>query len=58
MATNKETAVQAIAALQSLPQWEGRSWIYGHLSVHLQDLLKDLEDCEWEDLTNTLQGGP
>jgi hypothetical protein len=55
MATNKETALQAIAALQSLPQWEGRSRVYGHLFVHLQDLLKDLEDCEWEDLTNTLQ---
>jgi hypothetical protein len=58
MATNKETALQAIAALQSLPQWEGRSRVYGHLSVHLQDLLKDLEACEWEDLTNTLQWGP
>ena len=51
MPTHKQNALQAIAALQSLPQWEQRVEVYGYLPTHLQDLLTDLEGCEWEDLT-------
>jgi hypothetical protein len=46
-------ALMAIRLLQSLPNWERISVVYGDIDEHLEDLAGDLENNEWDDLLVT-----
>jgi hypothetical protein len=47
---NRTTALEAIQALQSLPNWEQIAAVYGGLDEHLADLASDLQESGWDDL--------
>ncbi len=47
---NRTAALEAIQALQSLPNWEQIAAVYGGLDEHLQDLADDLQESGWDDL--------
>ena len=47
-----ETALQAIAALQALPNWAEIAAIYGGVAEHLADLADDLSRQSWEELAS------
>jgi hypothetical protein len=43
-------ALLAIRLLQSLPNWDRVSTVYGDIGGHLADLASDLENNDWGDL--------
>ena len=43
-------ALMAIRLLQSLPNWDRVSCVYGDIEAHLDDLASDLERNDWDDL--------
>ena len=43
-------AILAIRLLQSLPNWDRVSTVYGDIAEHLEDLASDLENNDWDDL--------
>jgi len=43
-------ALMAIRLLQSLPNWDRVSTVYGDIDGHLADLASDLESNDWGDL--------
>lgn len=43
-------AILAIRLLQSLPNWDRVSTVYGDVNGHLADLASDLENNDWGDL--------
>jgi len=46
-------ALMAIRLLQSLPNWDRISTVYGDIDGHLADLASDLEGNDWGDLIVT-----
>ena len=46
-------ALMAIRLLQSLPNWDRISTVYGDIDGHLADLASDLENNDWCDLIVT-----
>jgi low affinity Fe/Cu permease len=44
-------AILAIRLLQSLPNWDRVATVYGDIEAHLDDLVRDLENNDWDDLT-------
>ena len=50
MNTPTETALQAIAALQALPNWAEIAAVYGGIADHLDDLADDLTRSDWSEL--------
>ena len=47
-----ETALQAIAALQALPDWAEIAAVYGDAAEPLADLADDLTRFPWEELAS------
>mgnify|MGYP006269749055 CR=1 FL=1 len=43
-------AILAIRLLQSLPNWDRVATVYGGIEDHLEDLARDLEGNDWDDL--------
>ena len=43
-------ALLAIRLLQSLPNWDRVSIVYGDIDEHLADLASDLEGNQWDEL--------
>jgi hypothetical protein len=48
--TATQQALQAIATLRSLPNWDEVSDVYGDIGEHLGDLADDLTRADWEEL--------
>jgi bacterioferritin-associated ferredoxin len=50
--TAREAVAAALAALRSLPGWQGVSSNYGDCVEHLDDLAADLAEHGWQELAD------